>query len=314
MADIGYQFVTVGNAGNANDASTGNTYGGVGYNYAIGKYDVTLNQYAVFLNAVAQTDPLSLYDSNMGTDANIKGILQTGVSGSFSYSVIGSGLRPVTEVSWFDAARFCNWMTNGQPTGLGEVAGSTETGAYTLNGALSGIFNYNGTGLYRLPTENEWYKAAYYDPGLNGGAGGYWSYATRSNTAPGNVVGAAVNQANYKTTVYSVTQTGSVSGVNALTDVGAFTNSASAYGTYDENGDVYQWNDAVILSSLKGARGGPWSLGSGLMQSSFQGRSAPEVGLNDIGFRVATIATVPEPSSAVSLIVAGGLLLARRRR
>ena len=52
FADIGYQFVTVGDAGNANDTATGSLYGGVSYTYAIGQYDVTLNQYTTFLNAV----------------------------------------------------------------------------------------------------------------------------------------------------------------------------------------------------------------------------------------------------------------------
>jgi len=120
-ADIGYQFVNVGDAGNANDTATGSLYGGVSYNYSIGTYDVTLNQYATFLNAVAQTDSFSLYNANMGTDANIRGISQSGGSGSFSYAVIGDGNRPVTYVSWFDAARFSNWLQNGQLTGQGEV-------------------------------------------------------------------------------------------------------------------------------------------------------------------------------------------------
>ena len=43
--------VAVGNAGNAADTLTG--YGSVGYNYNIGKHEVTAAQYTVFLNAVA---------------------------------------------------------------------------------------------------------------------------------------------------------------------------------------------------------------------------------------------------------------------
>ena len=131
QADIGYQFVTVGNPGNGNDPATGSLYGGVSYTYDIGTYDVTLNQYSTFLNAVAQSDPYGLYATNLGTNLNVAGISRTGSSGSYVYSVIGSsGQNPVTYVSWFDAARMANWMQNGQPTGLGEVAGSTEQGAY----------------------------------------------------------------------------------------------------------------------------------------------------------------------------------------
>ena len=68
------------------------------------------------------------------------GITQSGSSGSYSYSVTGSDSQaancPIFDVSWGDAARFCNWLQNGQPTGA-EGTGTTETGAYTLNGATT---------------------------------------------------------------------------------------------------------------------------------------------------------------------------------
>src|SRR5260221_1158873 len=120
-ADIGYQFGTVGNPGNANDSATGSVYGAVNYVYDIGTYDVTLNQYTVFLNAVANSDLFNLYDTDIATDPNVSGIARNGSGGSYSYAVIGSGNRPVTYVSWFNARRFANWMQNGQPTCLGEV-------------------------------------------------------------------------------------------------------------------------------------------------------------------------------------------------
>jgi formylglycine-generating enzyme required for sulfatase activity len=320
-ADIGYQFVTIGNPGNANDTVTasdgsGLFFGGVSYTYAIGTYDVTLNQYATFLNAVAQTDPYSLYNPNMATDLNSAGIVQTGSSGSYSYSVIGSGLRPVTWVSWFDAARMANWMQNGQPTGLGEAAGSTEQGAYTLNGANSGIINKNTGAVDWIPTESEWYKAAYYDPNKGGpGVGGYWTYATRSDTAPGNVVGSGANRANYNNGVYSVSQSRTDSpSQNYLTDVGQFgPSSASAYGTYDQSGDVYQWVDGVQTDGMtRELRGGAWPSNSAQLQSSFRASQfIPVPASSDFGFR---LATVPEPAVPVSFVFAGGLLLARRKR
>jgi len=110
-AAIDIDTVVIGDIGNANDPTTG--YGGVNYAYAIGKYEVTLTQYTAFLNAVAVTDTYSLYNVDLGTAQNIAGIYRTGSSGSFVYSVIGSGNRPVTNVSWFDAARFCGtgWQT-----------------------------------------------------------------------------------------------------------------------------------------------------------------------------------------------------------
>ena len=66
-------------------------------------------------------------------------------------------------------------------------ATTTETGAYTLSGAMSGVsVSKNLLAQWYIPSENEGYKAAYYAPTLNSGSGGYWTYATQSNTAPGN--------------------------------------------------------------------------------------------------------------------------------
>ena len=77
----------VGNAGNAAD-TTG--YGAVTNPFAIGKYDVTVGQYTSFLNAVGATDTYGLYNTGMATDLNVAGISQSGSSGSYTYSVIGS--------------------------------------------------------------------------------------------------------------------------------------------------------------------------------------------------------------------------------
>jgi sulfatase modifying factor 1 len=179
---INIDTVLIGNPGNANDPATGNLYGGVAFTYNIGKYDVTVGQYAAFLNAVAGTDPYGLYNPEMASDLYIAGIAQS-VRSPHKYSVIGSPNHPITYVSWGDAARFANWLSNGQPTGA-EGPGTTETGAYTLNGALStaalAATTQNAGAKWFIPSESEWYKAAFYDPA----AGHYWSYATGTNTTP----------------------------------------------------------------------------------------------------------------------------------
>jgi formylglycine-generating enzyme required for sulfatase activity len=134
---ISIDFVTVGNPGNPNDPSDGDSntagiqnYGAVGSIYQIGTYEVTLLQYTAFLNAVAATDPYNLYNTSMATNVQSMGISRAGGPGNYTYAVIDDGNRPVTWVSWFDAARFVNWLHNGQPTGT-EGAGTTETGAYS---------------------------------------------------------------------------------------------------------------------------------------------------------------------------------------
>lgn len=306
-----YQTVVVGNPGNAND-STG--YGAVGYLYEIGKYDVTIGQYTVFLNAVAKTDTYGLYNTNMGTNLNVAGITRSGASGAYTYSVMNNGgasaNRPITYVSWFDAARFANWMANGQPTGA-QNATTTEDGAYALNGATSGnapaknAINPNsgrGPALW-VPTENEWYKAAYYQPQAAGGpSDNYWSFATRSDSAPGNTVGSSANQANYYVGVYPNGSYALGGGVystsqNYLTDVGAFTGSQGFYGTFDQSGLVYQWNDLSGASAAtRGVRGSDWSYygGSFDLSSSYRNTMTTSNETYYVGFR---LAAVPEPST-----------------
>jgi formylglycine-generating enzyme len=268
----------------------------VPYDYSIGKYEVTLAQYTTFLNAVAATDSFSLYNASMATDLNSAGIAQSGTSGSFTYSVIGTGTRPVTFVSWFDAARFCNWLHNGRPSGA-QDATTTENGAYPLNGAITGVTITRQWGAkYWIPSEDEWYKAAHHDPrtAASGGPTGddfYWLYPTGSDSVPGNTIGplSLANHANFFTTVYSVTQSGSYSASqNYLTAAGSYPGSADFYGTFDQGGNVLEWNDAVISDTFRGLRGGSW-FGSGFnLRSSLRFDSNPGDGNSSIGFRVAS--------------------------
>ena len=330
---ITYEMVTVGNPGNANDTG-GSGIGSVGYPYQIGTYDVTIGQYTAFLNAVAATDTYSLYNTSMATDLNMAGISRTGSSGSYTYSVINNGgdssNRPITYVSWWDSARFSNWMANGQPTGA-QSSTTTENGAYNVNGVTSGSApgrntvnpNTSAAPTFYIPTENEWYKAAYYSP-VKGGVGspGYYAYATQSDTAPGNTIGSGANQANYYAGDFAVTQSSSYSASqNYLTDVGAFTNSESFYGTFDQSGNVYQWNDLDGLAasgSSRGLRGGDWGTSSrSTLSSSIRLTNAPSFENGNFGFRLASPVAVPEPSTwAMGLagLACGGWQMYRRRR
>src|SRR5262249_10602670 len=240
--------VPVGDPGNPNDPATGNLYGGVSHAYIIGKYEVTVGQYTAFLNAVAATDTYGLYTSYMATDPSV-GIAQS-CSPNCTYSVIGSPNHPITYVRWGGAARFANWLHNGQPTGA-EGPGTTETGAYTLNGATTEAalmaVARNAGAKWFIPTENEWYKAAYYQPSAQGGdSDSYWSFPMKTNSDPysDQPPGATPDNtrvANFYSNDFSANGyndgfavTGSTSfntSQNYLTDVGAYTSSPSYYGT-----------------------------------------------------------------------------------
>jgi formylglycine-generating enzyme len=285
------EFVAVGDPGNAADRLyTGISVGAVNYTYSIGEYDVTVGQYCQFLNTVAKlTDTYGLYNSYMATSFATIGIARSGSPGGYTYSVTGSYAQaancPIFLVSWGDAARFCNWLQNGQPTGP-EGNGTTETGAYTLNGATSSTalmaITRNAGVRYFLPTENEWHKAAYYQGG--GTNSGYWTYPTQSNAAPSNVLSATgTNNANYNNGGYT-------DPINYLTPVGALAHSPSSYGTYDQGGDMNQWNETAVSSSSRGFEGGSWfSTGSIYLASRGGNGNSPVNESVDGGFRVASI-------------------------
>ncbi len=301
------EFVTVGNAGNADDAH-GDGFGGVGYIYQIGKFEVTNGQYAQFLNAVAATDTHGLYNTNMASgSADTGGIARSGGPGSFTYSARpGRENHPVNYVSFWDGCRFANWLHNGQPTGSQAIA-TTESGAYHLNGITSpegmGIARSPGASVF-LPSEDEWYKSAYYAPSLNGGLGGYFDYPTGTNATPSNALinPDPGNNANFD-------------GESITTRVGEFENSESPYDTFDQGGNVAEWSE--IVPDIFGAsctRGGSFTssgtpTAQNLLASAWTHTSQPTERY-DIGFRVAA---VPEPCS-LGLLSLGGLVVLRRKK
>jgi hypothetical protein len=163
QAEVTIEWLTVGDPGNVADtevmicceASIGTSgYGSVGNEYRISKHEVSNAQYAEFLNAVAATDTNALYNTGMGS--GFGGITRSGSSGSFSYSAIaGREDLPVDFVSFWDAARFANWLHNGQPRGAQDST-TTEAGAYTLTptGITNNTVTRNAGANVFVPSED----------------------------------------------------------------------------------------------------------------------------------------------------------------
>lgn len=297
--------------------------GAVGYVFNIGKYEVTAGQYTAFLNAVAKTDTYGLYNPNMADPVTQTywgcNIQRSGLAGSYVYSVAPDWAnRPVNHVSWGDAARFANWLTNGQPTGS-QGPGTTETGVYSINGATTDAALLavktpdvgtrtawaNGTtSFWLLPTENEWYKAAYYKAGSTNA--GYWNYPTANNAAPGfSMADASGNNANYGDFTSPPLDSGKYTTV-----VGEFQNSVSPYGTFDQGGNVCEWNETAISATYRGQRGGSAHLNYGYALASNRYSERPGFRGYNSGFR---IVQVPEPAT-LFLLAVGGLAMMRKRR
>ena len=294
-------WVTVGDPGNAGDTEvmaccgsvTGTSgYGAVDYTYQISKYETTNAQYAEFLNAVAATDTNLLYSPSLGSGA----ITRSGGPGSYMYSAIaGRENMPVNHVSFYDALRFANWLHNGQPTGVQGDA-TTEDGAYTITaqGIADNSITRNADATIFLTSEDEWYKAAYYDPVSSS----YFNYPAGTDTVTTcAAVGATPNAANCDRVV------------GDLTDVGSYTGSPSPNGTFDQGGNVWEWNEAII-GSERGLRGGGFHFYPYDLAASFPQTTLPTAEVSTFGFRVAMI---PEPSTALLLAVGlAGLAAAGR--
>ena len=306
---VSMETVTVGNAGNAAD-DTG--YGWVSTTYNMGTYEVTAGQYREFLNAVAKSDPYGLYNSSMDSNAQGCQITQHGSDGNYTYDFSGGTVeapgstaadwenRPVNFVSWGDAARFSNWMYNGQGSG------DTEDGSYYLNGAttdaqLMGITR-EADATWVIPSEDEWYKAAYHEN--DGVTGNYFDYPTGNDGAPSNVLDGGGNNATFYDGGYTI------GSPYYRTEAAAHVNSDSPYGTFDQGGNLWEWTETASGGSFRKRRGGSYMHGANFLSVTDSGQGPPTSEVGYIGFRVSE---VPEPAT-MALLALGSLGILRRRR
>lgn len=210
-----------------------------------------------------------------------------------------------------------NW---GRRKGGAQGAGTTENGAYDLaathqyynpdgslgdvvglNAALSAV-NRNINWKWAITSEDEWYKAAYHKN--DGVTGNYWDYPTSSNNVPGRDLNdVSGNNANYYGNPYPIQSP------YYTTVAGEFQNSDSPYGTFDQGGNMWEWNEAVI-GSYRGLRGGSFHGNVDILHASYRNSGSPSLAYSYIAFRVSE---VPEPTSLAILAFGGIGMLVRRR-
>ena len=284
------EFVTIGNAGNADDAGAGgglysSPYGGVSYGYRMGTYEIS-------------------------QDA-----IEKATAGGLASVTAGphTGNEPAAQMTWFEAAAFVNWLNDQRTPGLK---------AYNLTGVTSltpwasvDAWQAGGENLFRhkdayyfLPSEDEWYKAAYHqNTGVNAD---YWDYATGSNTIPTQ---ALTDGTTPFTAIFDGVEAGTPADPADVNLAGGL----SAYGTMGQNGNVYEWAESAFdginnsSSENREIRGGLWNGTGSYLRSSSRANNTPTSSNSNIGFRVAS---VPEPTSTGLMISAGLLAIARRRR
>ena len=270
-------FANIGNTGNAAD-TTG--YGAVPY------------EYRASIHEISQDDITKATASGM---SNV-------TAGAWT------GSQPAANIDWYEAAAFVNFLnTNSAKTAAYDLAFSNGSWSMALWSSEQ-AWTAGGTNLYRnkdafyfLPSENEWYKAAYY----NAAGTNYFLYPTGSDTAP--------------TAVASGTNAGSAV-YNAVASVPAIVDSAgglSPYGTMGQGGNVSEWNESAYggtnssPSEGRAIRGGYWNTSEYGLRSSSRLDGYPANEYAGVGFRVAS---VPEPSTYVLVLLGAGAVYLWKRR
>ncbi len=272
-------FVAIGNPGNPPDANP-NPAGAVPYEYRIGKYEIS-EQMIDKANALGG---LGITKDARGSD------------------------YPVTSVTWYEAARFVNWLNTS--TGSVPAYKFDVNGNYQLWTPIDA--GYDSTNLYRntlatyfLPSINEWHKAAYYDPVT----GVYYDYPTGSDSVPDGIdfVGDPIFDAVFDDGADNLWP-------NFNTDVGL----PSPYSTAGQGGNVFEWQETAFdrLNNFAGEdrafRGGAWTSGPSVLFWTNGSGFGPTAEFDIIGFRVAS--NIPEPATVPPVIIAVAILTKSRLR
>lgn len=258
-------------------------WGHVPYEYLLSKYLITQQEYCNFLNEVAiQEDTHNLFSPlesfrNINDSNNQHNIFFE----NNKYNVKnGFENKPVVNIDFYSACRFCNWMHNECPINTIQDNYSTEDGAYNFLSRDLVVIQKNNEAKYWIPSDNEWYKAAYYDHKRISGKPAYWLYPNKSDSPP-----IPSTEKDY----FSI-NTDNV--FNGLSDVNYFDiYNTSYFDIVDMGGNVYEWISDIIDSKFRIVRGGSYNRSRENAASVYRRKLAPELKLNHVGFRICKISS-----------------------
>jgi formylglycine-generating enzyme required for sulfatase activity len=278
------EWVVVGDPGNPPD-TTG--HGAVARPFEITKHEITVGQWAAFLSAVAARDPHGLFHG-------AQGVVREGDAAAYRYTPTpGRERHPVMHVSFLDAMRFANWLhhVDGAPNAASSVEAvlMTETGAYPIADG-GGLAARSPEARVWVPSEDEWYKAAYYQSADAGGPpGGYWRYPTRSDEPPrlGMPGDTAPRLANFLADTTPQPNGNVLRGYGDVFPVGSFPGSGSPYGTLDQAGNAWEWIEVVVFDMQRGMRGGNMCGSHEKLLKTVRTSASPTRRYPDTGFRLA---------------------------
>ena len=171
------------------------TVGAVGYEFGIGEFEVTVSQYVTFLNTVDREgkNQHDLYIDHMSPTVwpkygSISYAADAGAGEHYSVAYPEWADKPLNFGNFHRGARFVNSLTNG--TVLSKQAESsggfsyvtytvrlspkTEQGMYDMTQETPTRTAAKG---FVLPSNDEWVKAAYFDP-KGSDTESYWAYPT----------------------------------------------------------------------------------------------------------------------------------------
>ena len=238
--------------------------------FLMGATETTVGQYRRFVEATNYVTETERYG---GGDSSKKDEQDPQKKGA-SWRTLGADDSAVRQVTWADAAAFCNWLSDAEK----------KTRCYLQNGEGQWELDVAGDG-YRLPTEAE------------------WEYACRAGTTTQYSFGddaSKFGEYGWSATVGPVPS-----------PLGVGSKVANPFGLYDLHGNVDEWchdwfaadfyarspeTDPICSTVAEGRvrRGGAWDMPIVRCRSAFRGAYIPYWRFHDLGFRVVRVSTAAE--------------------